>query len=226
MIARKINMVIVKDDFREFELYSSILKHIEDRFQKFRFSIYEARSYENVIGRLEQKLDMELLDLIIVTAGITNLEENVLPTVHDLGTWIRKTYPSAKIILITEFQSSILLGGLIDSMNPEGILVKREVTTESLTDAIMEVLEGSSFYSKTVEGTFPQKRSRSYIVGPLDKLILYYLSRGKLNSELPKYVPLKLSTIEKRKRKLKAHFGVSDRNDIKLILRAKEEGFL
>ena len=60
----------------------------------------------------------------------------------------------------------------------------------------------------------------------MDRKILYELSIGSRMKDLPNYIPLSVASIEKRKRQLRKVFGVKNKGDRELILKAREIGVI
>jgi len=56
--------------------------------------------------------------------------------------------------------------------------------------------------------------------------ILYHLSRGVKTKNLPNYVSLSLSAIEKRKNQIKEMFSIAKADDQKLLEEARRRGFV
>jgi DNA-binding NarL/FixJ family response regulator len=59
-----------------------------------------------------------------------------------------------------------------------------------------------------------------------DKQILFHISKGTKTMDIPKYVPISLSAIEKRKLNLKKMLNIKDKTDVELVRVAKERGLL
>ena len=66
----------------------------------------------------------------------------------------------------------------------------------------------------------------SDLIDSIDRQILYRLSQGVKTSALVKYIPLSISGIEKRKRKLANFFNLDTANSSKLINCARECGYI
>jgi len=221
-----INVLMVDDHPIILDSYSHSLKQISHRFQKYNFNIENACSFSQAVQILETYYSYHSLDLAILDVGLSQKSEVVNQSGEDLGRLIRKTKPKSKIIIITGFESFTLIRNLLDGINPEGLIVKGDINTLSFVDAIIDVLEDPPYYSKTVAKHLAQKKTRPYTLDHIDKLMLYHIARGKLTIDLPNFVPLSISAVEKRKKRLKEVFEVTEGNDIDLINKAKEEGYL
>ena len=59
-----------------------------------------------------------------------------------------------------------------------------------------------------------------------DKQILYQLGKGIKTKDIPQYVPLSLSAIEKRKQNIRELLEVTGGSDIDIIREAKDKGII
>jgi hypothetical protein len=59
-----------------------------------------------------------------------------------------------------------------------------------------------------------------------DKQILFHLSKGVKTKDLPTYIPLSLSAIEKRKLNIREILEVPGGTDVDLIREAKNKGVI
>ena len=82
------------------------------------------------------------------------------------------------------------------------------------------------YYSKSVKQFIRNDMTNRNVIDELDRKILFHLSKGVQTKDLPEYVSLSINAIEKRKKSLRKLFDISTRNDVSLIQKAKEQGFL
>lgn len=226
MEIKNINVLMVDDHPMTLEGYETSLRNIEERFKQYHFHIESASSYSSAIHAISHKYRFRPLDLAILDIGLKKQDGALPQSGEELGLLLRKDHPKSKIIVITGFDNSILLRNILDGIDPEGLIVKSDIRTQLFVDAIIDVMDNPPYYSQTVAKFLAKRKSRPYTLDHLDKLILYYISRGKLTKELPTLLPLTISAIETRKKRLKEIFKATDRNDIELLLRAKEQGYL
>ncbi len=208
------------------EGYIATLKQIAQRFQKYHFNIECAGSFTQAVEILDTVFAFRSLDLMLLDIGLPTTGDAINQSGVELGLYIRKRMPGAKIMIMTGYENYTLIRNLLDTINPEGIMVKGDINTLSLTDAIIDVLADPPYYSKTIAKMLAKQKTKPYTIDHKDKLMLYYISRGKPTSDLPNFLHLSMSAIEKRKKRLKEVFKVTEGNDIDLINKAKEEGYL
>lgn len=165
-------------------------------------------------------------DLVCLDMNLPPAEEVELYSGEDLGTYLRKNYPDIKLIVLTMQEDNFRLYNILKNINPEGFLVKKDVRPINLIEAVNLVLEGKSYFSHTVTELLRKQFQAENLIDASDRQILYYISIGLKTKDLPKKVPLSLAAIEKRKRLIKESLGIVSNNDLILINRARELGFI
>lgn len=203
--------------------YSSVLEEAEG---KYRFSIRHATTMEDAMNALEKVYNTRTLHLLLLDIHLPKEGSEVYQSGEGLGKEIRKRFPECRIIIITTFSNNMLIHNLMETINPEGFLIKVDVTPQILLKAVTEVLEDPPFYSKRVTKALRRHTVMYHTLDYTDRLILYYISEGKMTKDLPDYVHLSLAAIEKRKKRLKEIFNVEHGNDMDLMGKAREAGFL
>lgn len=221
-----INVLMVDDHKMTLVGYASALNRITEDANKYSFELTEALSIEAAIRELDGKYKYDPLHLVFLDIQLPKHLNTKFQTGEDLGVLIRERFPDSKIIVITTFDNNLLIQNLLESINPEGLMIKSDVNPENFMQAVLDVMEDPPYYSKTVTKFLRKQHGFKFHLDRLDRLIIYYISAGKQTKDLPNYIPLSMPGIEKRKKRLKDIFEVEDGNDIDLITRAREEGFL
>lgn len=165
------------------------------------------------------------LDLVLLDIRLPPSEHHKILSGEDLGIRIRKSY-DCKILISTTFNDNYRVYSILKSVNPDGFLIKNDLTEKELFQAITAILDDQPYYSKTVLELMRKEIHQDYFLDEMDRRILYELSVGTKMKDLPDLVPLSIAGIEKRKRNLKILFNVENEGDRGLILIAKEKGFL
>ncbi|WP_435261352.1 DNA-binding response regulator [Tenacibaculum sp. nBUS_03] len=169
----------------------------------------------------EQKIDLVFLDLKLFPS-----DNKKILSGEDLGILIKDMFPSCKVILSTTNDNKYRIHSVFRSINPEGFLIKSDVTFIELVKAINEVINDPPYYSKTVLKLLRKKVSTDFLLDDVDRKILYELSIGAKVKDMLGFIPLSVAAIEKRKRHLKKIFNVKEKGHRELILKAKESGFI
>lgn len=221
-----INVLMVDDHKMTLVGYSSALERMNEEAHTYKFYTTHATTIESALNEMDTQFRLKQLHLVFLDIQFQKDQSNIYHSGEDLGIEIRKRFPKTKIIVITTFDNSLLIQNLLESINPEGLLIKSDLAPSTFSDAVLEVLEDPPYYSKTVTKFLRKQHGFNYHLDRLDRLIIYYISIGKQTKDLPTYIPLSLPAIEKRKKRLKEIFEVEAGNDIDLLGRAREEGFL
>jgi DNA-binding NarL/FixJ family response regulator len=145
---------------------------------------------------------------------------------EDLGLEIKKLLPDSKIIVSTTYNDNYRIYSLMKNLNPDGLLIKNDITASELVNAINLVLTSPPYYSSSVSQTIRNEMLNDLLLDKIDRRLLYELSIGTKTKDLPITLPLSIAGVEKRKRNLKNVFDVSGLEDKDLINKAKEKGFI
>ncbi len=209
------------------ETYKNIISKTTKLDSKFNFNIdvtYSCNGVYDIIKKIIEK--KTTLNFIILDLKLLPTENRKILSAEDLGLLIRKLLPSTKIIVSTDSYDNYRAHTIFKSLNPEGFLVKNDLTTKEVRDAIKNVTNNIPYYSKTVLSLLRKEVSNNFYIDSIDRRILYELSLGSKMKDMPNYIPLSVASIEKRKRQLKTIFNVKAKGDRELILTAKEKGFI
>lgn len=145
---------------------------------------------------------------------------------EDLAKLARQYLQGTKIIILTMFNESFRVHSIIKDINPEGFLIKSDLTSRELAEAFQQILTNPPYYSSTVN-TFLKTSSISDIyIDEINRKILYLLSKGIKTRSLREHIDLSMSAIEKRKKHLKLLFSIEDGKDESLLSEARRKGFL
>ena len=145
---------------------------------------------------------------------------------EDLGIRINNLLQGTKIIVCTTFNDNYRVHSILKSLNPDGFLIKNDITPKELVQSIDTVLNDPPYYSKSVIKLLRLQVVNNYSFDNIDRKILYELSIGTRMKDLPDVIPLSIAGIEKRKRHLKQIFNINSPNDKELLKIAKEKGFV
>ena len=115
---------------------------------------------------------------------------------------------------------------LIKNINPNGLIIKNDLTYDELLLAFDKILKGENYYSQTVVKIVNQIQYNHIEIDAFDKQILFHLSKGTKTQDIPQYVSLSLNAVEKRKLMLKDTLEISGGSDIDLIREARNKGLL
>lgn len=187
--------------------------------------INTANNCDSAINKLETSAAAPF-NLVFLDIKIPPCSDGKILSGEDLGLFIREHFPRTKIIILTMFSEHIRLSNILKNVNPNGFLIKSDVTPKELVNAVKVVMKGGNYYSETIHELLEQQRNQHPVLDDFDRKILYHLSQGTKTRHLVDYVHLSLGAIEKRKRKIKEAFGITHGGDREILDKAKELGFL
>jgi DNA-binding NarL/FixJ family response regulator len=166
------------------------------------------------------KFDIAYLDLSLPPYPEKNINSG-----FDLGLLIKRTIPNCIIIILTMHSEATLIDRLVKEINPKGILCKSDIDIDEFVNAFKIIFKGSdtAYMSSKILKSLKDKAFDNFNLDSYDKQILMRLSEGIATKNIPHYVPLSLSAIEKRKAQMKAMFldgkGGDDHDLIETIKR-------
>jgi len=222
-MAISINILIVDDHPFIIEAYKNAIKGYNSK-GIYEFTITQAKDcktgYE-AIKNAEAPFGIAFFDL-----SMPVYEEMGIFSGEDLARTIKEDMPDCKIILLTMHTELLKINTLIKNVNPNGLVIKNDLTFDELLLAFDKILKGENYYSQTVVKLVSQIQYDNIEIDSFDKQILYHLSKGTKTKDIPQYVPLSLSAVEKRKLSLKETLEIKGGSDIDLIREAKTKGLL
>ena len=134
--------------------------------------------------------------------------------------------PDCKIILLTMHTELLKINTIIKNINPNGLIIKNDLTYDELLLAFDKILKSENYYSQTVVKIVNQLAHNQIEIDAFDKQILFHLSKGTKTQDIPQYVSLSLNAVEKRKIVLKDTLKISGGSDLDLIREARNKGLL
>ncbi len=219
-------VLIIDDHPLICEQYIKALQEVMTENEQLNMRIESAGDCDTAREKIKNTLIEGGWDLVFLDIRLPSSKDRKVLSGEDLGEMIRKNHPLAKIIVATTFNDNYRIQNIFKSLNPEGFLIKNDLDTKELVNAIQKIMQGGVHYSNTVSNLHRKQMFTEIKIDKIDRQILYELSLGTRMKDLPKIVPLSIAGIEKRKRILKEVFDVEDQGDKALIMKARELGFI
>lgn len=223
---KKVHVLIVDDHPLIIEAYKSALSVVASKLKNYSFFINTAFDCETAFEKITNAVNSETLDLIFLDISLPPSKKLNILSGEDLGIKINELLPNSKIIISTTYNDNYRLYGIFKNVNPDGFLIKSDITSNRLVKAIEKVIKRPPYYSESVLQLIRQQASVGYVLDSVDRQMLYELSIGTKMKDLPMIIPLSIGALEKRKRKIKEVFEITGKEDRDLMIIAKEKGFI
>jgi DNA-binding NarL/FixJ family response regulator len=222
MIIEK-NILIVDDHPFIIEGYKNAIKRYNP--SDYEFSITQAKDCESAYNIITNP-DIAAFDIAFLDISMPTYEEKNLFSGEDLAKLIIEYMPKCKIILLTMYTELLKIKTIIKNINPNGLVIKNDLTFDELLFAFDKVMKNEKYYSESVQKMLNQSQQGTIEIDQFDEQILFHISKGTKTSEMTQYIPISLSAIERRKINLKELLKVEDGSDVDLVREAKNKGLL
>ena len=220
----KIKILMIDDHPMIIEGYQNTLLFTKKDNQELHIDI--ANNCDEAVMYMDKSLQDKPYDVLFVDISLPPSTDGQMSSGEDLAEYARKILPKAKIIILTMFNESFRIHNIIKTINPEGFLIKSDLTSSELASAFQKVLTNPPFYSGTVNNHIRKAITSDIVIDEKNRKILHLLSQGVKTKNLASHLDISLSAIEKRKKQLREIFEVNDGQDETLLNKARDKGFI
>ena len=225
MAKETIKILMTDDHPMIIEGYRNTLLATKTREQAL--SIDFATNCDESLGLIKKSIALgEFYNVYFFDISMPPSLDGAFKSGEDLAMYVREKSPSSKIVMLTMFDESYRIHSIIKNINPEGFLIKSDLTSRELASAFQAVLNNPPFYSGTVNQVIRKTSFSNLEVDETNHHILYLISKGVKNKDIATQMMLSLSSIEKKKKQLKEIFKVEEGDDNRLIEKARGYGFI
>ncbi len=222
---QKIKILMIDDHPMIIEGYQNTLLFTKKEHQILEIDI--ANNCDEAIAFMDKSVEkVNPYNVLFVDISLPPSKDGLMTSGEDLASYARKVLPNAKIIILTMFNESFRIHNIIKTINPEGFLIKSDLTSSELASAFQGVLHNPPFYSGTVNSFIRKAISSDIVIDEKNRKILHLLSQGVKTKNLVSHLDISLSAIEKRKKQLREIFEVQDGQDETLLEAARTKGFV
>ena len=144
----------------------------------------------------------------------------------DVAKLIRKYFPDCKIIIISMHNEPLWVNQIHKSINPEGFIAKSDINYKSFPEAFKSVENDEIYYSESIKQSRKKMIQKNINWNENDSKMLRLIAEGVKTKDLPNYIPLCLSAIEKRKASIKKQLIVESGSNKELLDSAKSLGLI
>lgn len=220
-----IKILMIDDHPMIIEGYQNTLQFTKTDNQELRIDI--ANNCDEALKFMDKSIaTSDPYDVLFVDISLPPSADGSMNSGEDLAEYARKILPRAKIIILTMFNESFRIHNIIKNIDPEGFLIKSDLTSSELASAFQAVLNNPPFYSGTVNSHIRKTITSDIVIDEKNRKILHLLSQGVKTKNLASHLDLSLSAVEKRKKQLKELFSVEDGQDETLLKEARKQGFV
>ncbi|UKM65949.1 response regulator [Flavobacteriaceae bacterium GSB9] len=224
-MTEKIKILMVDDHPIIIEGYQNTLLFTKKDNQELEIDI--ANNCDEAVKLMDQSLQNERpYGMLFFDISLPPSSDGSMSSGEDLAEYARKVLPEAKIVILTMFNESFRIHNIIKTIDPEGFLIKSDLTSSELASAFQAVLNNPPFYSGTVNSHIRKTITSDIVIDDKNRKILYLLSQGVKTKNLASHLDISLSAIEKRKKQLRDIFEVNDGQDETLLNEARKKGFV
>jgi DNA-binding NarL/FixJ family response regulator len=217
------NILIVDDHPFIIEGYKNAIKRYNPA--DYEFSITQAKDCESAYAIITNP-NTATFDIAFLDISMPAFEEKNIFSGEDLAKLIMEYMPKCKIILLTMYTELLKIKTIIKTINPNGLVIKNDLTFDELLFAFDKVMKNEKYYSESVQKMLNQSQQGTIEIDQFDEQILFHISKGTKTKEMIQYIPISLSAIERRKINLKELLKVADGSDVDLVREAKNKGLL
>ncbi|GGZ85886.1 response regulator [Algibacter mikhailovii] len=224
-MTEKIKILMIDDHPMIIEGYQNTLLFTKKDNQELIIDI--ANNCDEAVRSMDKSVELDLpYDILFVDISLPPSSDGSMTSGEDLAEYARKILPNAKVIILTMFNESFRIHNIIKTIDPEGFLIKSDLTSSELASAFQAVLNNPPFYSGTVNSFIRKSITNDIVIDDKNRKILYLLSQGVKTKNLAPHLDISLSAVEKRKKQLREIFEVNDGQDETLLREARKTGFV
>lgn len=212
------HILLIEDHLITLEAYRGVLGLMPQEF-----IVTEARNIGEALKKIEHQPQLLPFDIAFVDIHLPKSESTKMESGEELALELKKKFPKIKIIIPTQYNQPERIRYIMDTANPDALLLKEEFRSIHISKAVETVLSGGTYYSDKVEFLL---QNNPIEFDDYDLKILSYMAKGAKIKDIPQYLHLSLRAVEDRKSILMIKLGVPPRNNEKLIAVAREKGLI
>ncbi len=216
------NILIVDDHPLIVDSYVTLLSAIESNENTNFHLVYNCKqAYEkiNVLKASDTPLDVAFIDV-----NLPPYEEMNLRSGDEIGSLVKQRFPECSLIIISMHCDPVWVNRISKTLNPLGFISKNDINYKSFPSIMEAINNKETYYTASI-----LEAQREFIIKNIhwdehDSKIIQLIADGVKTKDLTKYIPLSLSTIEKRKANLKKQLVFKGGTDAELIERVNNLG--
>lgn len=216
------NILIVDDHPLIVDSYVTLLSAIEsNKNTNFHLAYNCKQAYEkiNVLKASDTALDVAFIDV-----NLPSYEEMNLRSGDEIGSLVKQRFPDCSLIIISMHCDPVWVNRIAKTLNPLGFISKNDINYKSFPSIMEAITNKETYYTASI-----LEAQKEFIIKNIhwdehDSKIIQLIADGVKTKDLTRYIPLSLSTIEKRKANLKKQLIFKGGTDAELIERVNNLG--
>jgi DNA-binding NarL/FixJ family response regulator len=189
------------------------------------FNVSVSTTCENAYNLLRNKLTPKF-EFVFLDWNLPPFDEQKIFNGGDLVSFIRLHSPECKLIILTSHTEAFTLYHITNTIYPNALLCKIDFKPEDFPVVYQKIMNKERYFSSTVISQLKQITSRIDYLDNYNRQIILLLSKGIQTKNLPKYLPLSLSAVDKRKAQIKDYFLIANGTDEDIITAARKQGLI
>ena len=219
----KLKILIVDDHPSMIEGYKIILTYNTLGLEIEITPAYNCETAYKLILKNQFEIDY---DLAFIDYTLPPYLEKNINNGQDLAILVQKHLPNTKVVILTSHTEAILLYDIVKNVAPQGLLVKSDFSADELLVAFEKIMLKEIYYSATVKQSIKDVLDNSLVLDKVNRHLILLLSQGIKTKNLPSYLNLSVSSIEKRKLNIREHFNIENGRDEDIVREAKRLGLV
>lgn len=217
---RKNNILVIDDHPMNSDAYINLIRSKEE----FNETIFHKGTDCHTANKLIKQAEITEtpFDVALIDISIPEYREQKLLSGTDVAILIRNTFPDCIIIMLTMHNESLVLFNAYKQVNPEGFISKNDIDFEMFPEVFDRIVNIENYFSLSINNAIQQLLKKTLSWDEFDTQILLFLEKGIQTKDLPEYINLSLSTIEKRKAAIKTQIFIQKVTDKELITKCKQ----
>lgn len=219
-----LNCLIVDDHPMLIDGYISVISNFVDNYD---FNFIKAVDCESGYKAIEQNHNLNNnIDIAIFDISLPTYKEKNIFCGGDLALHFKKRFINSKTIMITHHDQGVVLRTIIDKVQPNGFLNKGDIDYKTFKKIFNIILNNENYVSETILNSLSNFNRNIFDFDAIDYEIISLIDKGIKTKDLPNYLSISLSAIEKRKAKIKFLILNSSGKDEELIAKIKDLNLL
>jgi len=215
-----LNCLIVDDHPMLIDGYISVISNFVDNYD---FNFIKAMDCESGYKAIKQNHNLNnKIDIAIFDISLPAYKEKNILCGGDLALYFKKRFINSKTIMITHHTEGVILKTIANKVQPNGFLNKGDIDYKTFKKIFNIILNNENYVSETISNSLSNLNRNIFDFDAIDYEIISLIDKGIKTKDLPNYLPISLSAIEKRKAKIKFLILSSSGKDDELITKIKD----